>query len=372
MKKENVISSVYIHIPFCEDICSYCDFCKFYYNKELVDKYLDALYNEIKTNYKDDIIKTIYIGGGTPSSLSIEQIDKLLSITNIFNKDSIEFTFECNIENIDEDKIKILSKYGVNRISIGIQTFNTNFLSFLNRKHNINEVKDKIEMIKNYIKNINIDLIYALPNETLEDVSKDIEEYLKLDINHISTYSLIIEPNTILNNKNIDYIDDELDYEMYKLICDKLSNNGYIHYETSNFARNNYESKHNLVYWNNEHYYGFGLGASGYIDNIRYTNTRNINKYINGEYLYEKEILSLNEIIENEFILGFRKLSGININKLKEKYNLDINKIDFINKLVNDNKLIIKDNYIFINEDYIYLSNDILIEFMGVDYEKFI
>ena len=106
MKKENVISSVYIHIPFCEDICSYCDFCKFYYNKELVDKYLDALYNEIKTNYKDDIIKTIYIGGGTPSSLSIEQIDKLLSITNIFNKDIIEFTFECNIENIDEDKIK--------------------------------------------------------------------------------------------------------------------------------------------------------------------------------------------------------------------------------------------------------------------------
>lgn len=372
MKKENVISSVYIHVPFCEDICSYCDFCKFYYNEELVDKYLDALYKEIKSNYKGDIIKTIYIGGGTPSSLNINQIEKLLSITNIFNKDIIEFTFECNIENIDEEKIKLLSSYGVNRISIGIQTFNSKFLSFLNRKHTNKEVVNKIEMIKKYINNINIDLIYAIPNETILDVENDIDEFLKLGINHISTYSLIIEPNTILNNMKIVYIDDELDYKMYNTICSKLKNNGYIHYETSNFAKEGYESKHNLVYWNNDNYYGFGLSASGYIDNIRYTNTRNINKYINGEYVYEKEILSLNEIIENEFILGLRKLQGVNIIKLKDKYNLDITNLDFITKLVNDNKLIIKDNYIYINHEYIYLSNDILIEFMGVDYEKFI
>ena len=367
-----MLNSVYIHIPFCEDICSYCDFCKFFYNEKLVDKYLDSLYEEVNTNYKGELIKTIYIGGGTPSSLNYNQLKKLLDITNIFNKDIIEFTVECNIENIDEDKIKLLSSYGVNRISIGIQTFNEKFLKYLNRKHTSIEVSNKINMIKKYINNINIDLIYAIKGETILDVENDIDEFLKLDINHISTYSLIIEPNTILNNLKEEYIDDELDYKMFNTICSKLKDNGYNHYEISNFAKEGYESKHNLVYWNNDNYYGFGLSASGYIDNIRYTNTRNINKYIKGEYIYEKEILSLNEIIENEFILGFRKIKGINILELKNKYNLDIYNIEFINKLLKDNKLIIKDNYISINSEYIYLSNEILLEFMGVEYDRFI
>ena len=365
-------NTVYIHIPFCEEICSYCDFCKFYYNKDIVDKYLVALKKEIKLRYKGENINNIYIGGGTPSCLSKIQIKELLGITNLFNKDIKEFTFECNIENITEDKVKILKEYGVNRISLGVQTFNNKFLNFLNRKHTSREVKNKINMIKKYINNINIDIIYAIPGETIEDIENDISEYLKLDIEHISTYSLIIEKNTILNNLKVEYIDDELDYKMYKKICSILKNNGYNHYEISNFAKKGYESKHNLVYWNNEHYYGFGLSASGYIDNIRYTNTKTINKYLSGEYIKEEESLNINETIENEFILGFRKLKGISINKLKKKYNLDITKIDFINKLLEEKKIIIKNNYLSIRNKYIYVSNDILLEFMGVDYEKYI
>ena len=365
-------SSVYIHIPFCQDICSYCDFCRFYYDTNLVDKYLDILSKEIDDNYNGEVINTIYIGGGTPSSLSISQIEKLLDITKKFNTELLEFTFECNIESIDENKIKILKKYGVNRISIGVQTFNSDFLSILNRHHNPKEVLNIINMIKKYISNINVDLIYAIPGEDINDVKKDIDEFLKLDIPHISTYSLIIEDNTILKNLKVKYIDEDLDYEMYKLINNKLKGKGYIHYETSNYCKEGYESKHNLVYWNNEYYYGFGMGSSGYVKGIRYTNTRSINNYMGCMYKLKEEALSFNEIIENEFILGFRKIKGIYINKLNSKYKLDINKIDFINKLIKDKKLVLEDNYLRINDKYIYISNDILIEFMGVDYEKYI
>ena len=364
----NICKSVYIHIPFCNTICTYCDFCKFYYNKELVDKYLVELNNEINTNYKGEVIETIYIGGGTPSSLSLEQIERLLSITKIFNTNLKEFTFECNIENIDEDKIKLLTKYGVNRISIGVQTFNSEYLKFLNRKHSIDEVFTKVNMIKNYIDNINIDLIYAIPGETLDELKSDIELFKQLDIDHISTYSLIIENNTILGNKKIENIDDSLDNDMYNLIMNSLDS--YEHYEISNFGKK--KSLHNLTYWNNEEYYGFGMGASGYINNIRYTNTRSINNYLKGNYIYTKDELSFNEIVENEFILGFRKIEGINIDNFYNKYNININNIEFINKLVSDNKLIIDNNYLKINKEYLYTSNDILIEFMGVDYEKYI
>ncbi len=155
---------------------------------------------------------------------------------------------------------------------------------------------------------------------------------------------------------------------MYNLIIDSLDN--YEHYEISNFGKK--KSLHNLTYWNNEHYYGFGMGASGYIDNIRYTNTRSINNYLKGNYCYTKDILSFNEIVENEFILGFRKIEGININDFYNKYKIDINNMKFINKLISDKKLELVNNYLRINKEYLYTSNDILIEFMGVDYERYI
>ncbi len=367
-----MIRAVYIHIPFCEDICSYCDFCKFYYNSDLVDKYLVALKHEIEDNYHGEVIETIYIGGGTPSALSLKQIEQLLDITKIFKVKNLEFTVECNIENIDEDKIILLTKYGVNRISIGIQTFDYQHLSFLNRKHKKDDVFQKIAMIKKYIDNINIDLIYAIPNENLEEVSRDLDLFLELDVKHISTYSLIIEDNTILSHMKVHSIDEELDYNMYKLICDRLLTNGYHHYEISNFSKPGYESHHNLVYWNNEEYYGFGMGASGYIDNIRYTNTKSIKHYLDGNYLYIEDKLSFNEVIENALILGFRKIDGIDIKLFYEKYKIDLMNIDVINRLMKENKLIYNHGYLKIKEDYIYTSNNILVEFMGVNYERYI
>jgi oxygen-independent coproporphyrinogen-3 oxidase len=365
-----MIKSVYIHIPFCEDICTYCDFCKFYYNEERVDKYLIGLKDEVLSKYNNEKIETIYIGGGTPSSLNIKQLEYLMSIITIFNRDNlVEFTFECNVENITEEKAQLLSKYGVNRISVGVQTLNNKYISFLNRHHNKNMVMDKITMLKKYFDNISIDLIYAIPGESIQELKDDIESVINLGINHLSTYSLILEEHTILYNKHIESIDDELDYNMYDTIRTITSLNNLNQYEISNFGK---PSKHNLTYWLNEEYYGFGLSASGYIGNTRYTNTRNLNKYLNKEYIYTSEELTINEIIENEFILGLRLIKGIDINKLKTKYNLDIKKVDFIIDLVDNNKLEIVDNYLRINSNYLYVSNDILINFIGVDYGQYI
>ena len=221
---------------------------------------------------------------------------------------------------------------------------------------------------KNGITNINVDLMYAFKDQTLKELKRDIRNFKRLNVVHISTYSLIIEEHTKLYNENIKTIDDSLDYLMYKTIIKKL--NKYNHYETSNFSILGYESRHNLTYWNNENYYGFGIGASGYIDDVRYDNTRSFNNYMKGLYRLNEEKLDKNKIIENEFILGFRKIDGININKFKEKYNIDILSIDVVKKLLSSKKIILENNSLKIDKEYTYLANQILIEFLGEIYEK--
>ncbi len=351
-----MIKSCYIHIPFCKNICSYCDFCKIYYNELFINKYLNSLENEINTFYKGDTLNTIYIGGGTPSSLSINELNRLFDILNKLNRsNSIEFTIECNIEDISKDKLQLFKSNGINRLSIGVESFNEDNLKFMERPSiDIN----KINLAKKYFNNINIDLIYALPNETLDILNNDLDKVLSLDVKHISIYSLIVEPNTKI--KDIKPINEDIDYEMYKLICNRLKD--FNHYEISNFAKEGYESKHNLTYWNNEEYYGFGLGASGYINNIRYTNTKSINHYIKNNYNRDEEVLLKEDKEKYELILGFRKLKGINLIVYKNKYNKDLLDNQKINKLLNENKLVIRDNHICICEDYIYLQNSLLIE----------
>ena len=357
--------SIYIHVPFCKTICSYCDFCKFYYNEKWVDNYLIALEKEIKEKYKNESIATIYIGGGTPTSLNIKQLEKLLQLTKLFNFEKIEFTVETNVD-LSLDKIKLLKQYGVNRISIGVQTVNQKHLKFLNRNHTKEEVIDLVNLLKQYDFNINIDLMYGIPNQTLKELEEDLDFILSLDVNHISTYSLIIEPHTKIYIDNVANIDEDLDYQMYQLINKKLKN--YVHYEISNFAKDDYYSKHNLVYWNNLEYYGFGIGASGYIDGVRYDNTRSYQNYLNGNYLFESHKLSKKEKIENEFILGFRKLEGINILEFKAKYDMNVLDIGIVKKLLKEGKLSVDNGYLKINPKYIYISNTILVNFIDLDF----
>ena len=362
------MKSVYIHIPFCINICSYCDFCKFYYYKPWISKYLNELEKEIKKKYHHEKVKTLYIGGGTPSSLDIEELTRLFQIIQELDlSDELEFTVECNIESITEEKLKLFYKNKVNRLSIGVQTIHPNYLSFLERKHTKEEVIKKIKVAKKIgFQNINIDLMYGFPNETLEDLKEDLKFIISLDIPHISCYSLMIEPHTKIYGK-VNPIDEEIDEKMYLYIKDTLLKHGFIHYETSNYAKSGFESKHNLTYWENEEYYGFGLGASGYVDNIRYENTTNLKKYLNGKYLKESHLVDVKEQMQNEFILGFRKSDGINKEKFKHKYDKDIKSISIVNDLLYKRYLKEDDKNIFINEKYRYVANEVLVYFIDME-----
>ena len=361
-----MIKNCYIHIPFCKKICSYCDFPKVLYNEKLVTKYLDSLEKEILSDYQGEVLETIYIGGGTPSALSIDLLKRLFNIIKLFNKSSeCEFSIECNFDSINEEKLKLFRENGVNRLSFGIESIVPKNLFVLDRKESPTDIKNKIKLCRdNNFNNINVDLMYAISSEDLSDLDTDLDFVLSLDVEHISTYSLIIEKNTKLYINNVDYIDENTDYLMYKKICKSLSSSNYIHYEVSNFSKKGYFSKHNLCYWKNKNYYGFGLGASKYINNKRITNTRNMSKYNNGKYSDYAELLTKDDIITYEMILGLRLLEGIEKKEFKDKYGVSIDKYFDIDDMIKKGLLIDNDNNIYIPEDKIYISNEILINFI--------
>ena len=337
-----------------------------YYDKKWINNYLKALEKEIKNNYRGEKLKTIYIGGGTPSSLDVSELEQLFEILNIFNKENdIEFTMEVNPENITKEKLLLMKKYGINRISMGVESTNDRLLKFLNRKHDYSMVKEKINLMKEIgFNNINVDLIYAIPNETIFDLKNDLDNLTKLPINHISLYSLMINDNTKLMIDKIKPIDEDLDYEMYNYIGNYLQEKGFNHYEISNFCKKGYESLHNLVYWHNEEYYGFGLGASGYIGDIRYENTKSLANYLKGNYRLNEEELSNEDKIIYELILGFRLINGINKTDFYNKYGVNLVDLYNIKELINERKLIDNGSNIMISYDKIYVENEILINFL--------
>lgn len=355
-------SHVYIHLPFCRKICSYCDFCKFIYDEKWVGAYFKALGNEINDRYMDEEITTLYIGGGTPSCLTEKELRRLFKMTEKFKKsEDLEFTFECNLNDITEELLVMLKYYGVNRLSIGIQSFSKKNLEFMNRTADFKDAKEKIAMCRrNGFNNINLDLMYAIPKETMRDLKKDVDLFIELNPEHISTYSLILEEHTQAFIDNEKYIDEELDYEMFLYITKKL--NKAHHYELSNFALKGYESKHNLAYWNNEEYYGFGIGAAGYVDQVRYENTKSFKQYLLGNYIKNKEFVGKEAAMKYEVMLGLRKLEGINRNDFYNKYGVKIESIFPIDKLLKNKDLMEKKEYIYIHPDKLYVMNEILLK----------
>ena len=358
----NKISSAYIHIPFCKSICSYCDFCKNYYNTKLVQKYILELKNEISSKYKGDKLNTIYVGGGTPSALSLDELKQLFKVIDIFKLgNDYEFTFECNYEDINEDMLIFLKKNGVNRLSIGLQTMNKKFEKILGRKIDENLMRNNVMLSKKYFDNINVDLMYGFSNETIEELEEDLNKFIKLYVNHISTYCLIVEDHTILKREKVREQDSEVQSKMYYEIIKKLSHNGFEHYEISNFAKKGYESRNNLTYWNNEYYYGFGLGASGYTDNVRYTNTKSMNNYLDKKYIHELEELDYDLTLEYEVILSLRKILGINKKRFQSRFGHDFKELYNIDNLIKEQLLIEDDSNIFIPSNLLFVSNEIIV-----------
>ncbi len=319
-----MVKSVYIHIPFCKSKCHYCSFISF--NKlELKSDYLKALEKEINSNYQNELLNTLYIGGGTPSNLEISEFENLVKHFNM--SEHTEVTVELNPETPDFDYFRELYDIGINRISLGCQTFNDEILKKINRIHNSQQVIDAVKNAQNAgFKNISLDFIYGLPDQTKEMFINDLDRAINLGIQHISLYGLTIEEGCYFYDKKNDLSlpDDDEQADMYVESVKFLKSKGFEHYEISNFSLPGYNSKHNLNYWNNEEYYGFGVAAHGYVNNVRYGNKEIIEDYIQDPLEHKEEKFETEkEKLEEEIFLGFRKMSGINVNEINTKYNID-------------------------------------------------
>lgn len=349
---------IYIHIPFCDKKCNYCDFLSFSNKSEFIENYFNALYREMEIRsheISEYTIDSIFIGGGTPSLVHYTYISGILkNLSNFMNiSRNAEISIEMNPNLVDEIKLNNYLQSGINRFSVGVQSFNDKHLSILGRIHNSKKAIETINLIKNLgIKNFNIDLMMALPEQSLDDLKKDVDTILGFNPPHISYYSLIIEENTpmFFYSKEDRYVfpDEDIDRSMYHYIVDTFNNNKIKQYEISNFAVNGHECKHNLKYWSLEDYLGFGIGSSSYFNEKRFKNTDSITKYIdsisNNIIPIENVIeLSLKDKIEDYMIFGIRKTDGVSEIEFYNKFR--INLLDYykhqIDELISD-KLMVK------------------------------
>lgn len=370
-----MIKNTYIHIPFCKGKCHYCSFIS--YNRlELKEQYICALQKQINAEYKGEALNTLYLGGGTPSLLKVNEIE---SIINQFEfDDNAEITCEVNPDSVDFDYLCGLCEIGINRLSIGSQTFNDEILKLIGRKHSSEQIKSAVQNAKEAgFDNISLDFIYGLPKQGLNDFINDLKIAIGLDIQHISLYGLKIEKNCYFDEnppKNLP--DSDLQADMYLKAVDMLKNNGFEHYEISNFAKINdvgqvcptyaFESRHNLNYWNNNTYYGLGCAASGYGNKIRYTNEVDLEKYIKNPL--KKGVnheLTEQEILEEEIFLGFRKISGINVGNINKKFYINFEN-EYSSVLQKYSDFLIKTEHGYaLTLNGTMLSNEILAEFIN-------
>ncbi|HSA06107.1 MAG TPA: radical SAM family heme chaperone HemW [Candidatus Gastranaerophilales bacterium] len=364
------LNSIYIHIPFCKSKCHYCDFVSFAGKICSIDAYFTALEKEISfylKDYKDKKFQTVYIGGGTPSLIDVNYYEKLLS--NISFCENPEITIEMNPGGVSFEYLENLKKIGFNRLSIGVQSFDDDILKIINRPHNS---YDAIKVVKDAqnagFKNINIDLIYGLPQQTFLGWQKTLHQAIKLEINHISAYGLKIEEGTQFHSNPPQNLPDEDEtVKMYLKTVELLENNGFNHYEISNFSQKSFESQHNTAYWNNEEYFGFGLAAHGYINSVRYSNKYNLDDYICDPLEKAKQNkLSAKEIVEEAIFLGLRLRKGINIVEFKQNYSFDLyeNYKKIINDSISNGMMKFSGNRLKFTKQGMLLSNNILANFI--------
>ncbi|HFH8734035.1 TPA: radical SAM family heme chaperone HemW [Streptococcus agalactiae] len=369
-------TSAYVHIPFCTQICYYCDFSKVFIKNQPVDAYLQALIREFRS-YDITELRTLYIGGGTPTSISAVQLDYLLTeLSRDLNLNTLEeFTIEANPGDLTVDKIEVLQKSAVNRVSLGVQTFNDKHLKRIGCSHNEAQIYSTIDALKTAgFQNISIDLIYALPGQTMDDVRSNVAKALSLNIPHLSLYSLILEHHTVFMNKmrrgKLHLPTEDLEAEMFEYIISEMERNGFEHYEISNFTKPGFESRHNLMYWDNVEYYGVGAGASGYLDGIRYRNRGPIQHYLKGvsegNARLSEEVLSKNEMMEEELFLGLRKKEGVSIGKFEQKFGTSFEKRygQIVQELQSDGLLKENNGFIQMTKKGLFLGDTVAEKFI--------
>ncbi|WP_124727847.1 radical SAM family heme chaperone HemW [Staphylospora marina] len=375
--------AVYIHIPFCSNKCHYCDFTAYVVNGQPVDDYLDALEREMELTVRDvppDEIRTVFIGGGTPTVLTPRQMERLLkAVARHFPRwsEEREFTVEANPGTTGTELLKVMKAGGVNRISFGAQTFRPDLLSRIGRIHGKEDIIRSVESArKEGFDNLSLDLMFGLPGQTVSDMEQTLEEALALDPGHFSCYSLKIEEGTLFHHLHergqLALPEEEEEVEMYRLIIEVLRRNGYRQYEVSNFARPGRESRHNSVYWKNEEYYGFGTGAHGYVGGVRHANIKGVGEYIRliregkrpvaESFFVEKE-----EDMENFMILGLRMLDGVCRIRFEQRYGLKLDRVfgPVIRRLTETGLLHDDGDRIRLTDRGLFLGNEVFAAFLG-------
>ncbi|MCO7181097.1 radical SAM family heme chaperone HemW [Lactococcus formosensis] len=371
--KKNETKAAYVHIPFCSHICYYCDFAKVLMTGQPVEAYIDELLKEYDS-YGISSLKTLYIGGGTPSVLPADQLEKLLThlTKNLDLEELEEFTVEANPSDLTDEVLAVLADSPVNRISLGVQSFDNKLLKKIGRTHTEAEVYSSIERLRAAgFENITIDLIYGLPNQTMEMVERDVQKFLELDLPHVALYSLILEDHTVFMNRQrrgrLRLPSDDRNADMYEYIIETLTSKGYSHYEVSNFGKVGYESKHNMTYWDNAEYYGVGAGASGYLDGIRYKNHGPVHHYLREENKrVNEEVLTRKQMIEEEMFLGLRKKNGVSIERFQKKFGQTLEEVygAVIAKLKIQKMLFEADGRIRMTEKGFELGNEVFEQFL--------
>lgn len=379
-----MIQSAYIHIPFCHHICHYCDFNKVYFKQQPVDEYIEMLIKEMnhaRQKGNGEQLKTIFIGGGTPTALTATQLDRLLegiTLALLPSNELIEFAVEANPGELSLDKLKVLKNAGVNRLSIGVQSFNDELLKKIGRVHRKEDVFRTIEQAEQVgFNNMSIDLMYGLPGQTIDHFKDSLATAFTLNVKHFSAYSLIVEPKTVFYNLmqkgKLSLPPQELEAQMYEVSMEQMEKHGFKQYEISNYAIPGYESNHNLTYWNNDYYYGFGAGAHGYLNGVRTSNIGPIKKYMEqieqtGEAYNSKNAVSNEEGMEEEMFLGLRKTAGVNKEMFYKKFQVQMENVfsEQINKLVKQGLIINEEQAIKLTHQGKLLGNEVFQEFIGL------
>ncbi|PVE17961.1 oxygen-independent coproporphyrinogen III oxidase [Clostridium perfringens] len=372
--------SLYIHIPFCAQKCLYCDFPSFARKDHLRKAYIEALNKEIislREKHNNLEINTIFIGGGTPSVLEPDELECLLKeVAKLNMAKDIEYSMECNPGNLTEEKLEVMKKYGVNRISMGLQAKHDNLLKGLGRIHNYKTFKENFLLAKKVgFNNINVDLMFGLPNQRLNEWEETLREIISLEPAHISAYSLIIEEGTafynLYENDKLKLPTEEEERKMYHLAKKILEENGFNQYEISNYAKEGKECRHNLAYWNMDNWIGVGSAAASYINGKRIKNISSVEEYINsinekGEAVEEIINNSKNDNMEEFMFMGLRKINGIDENEFKNRFSMNINDVygEILNKYIDEGLLIRESGRIFLSEKGIEISNVIMADFL--------
>ena len=375
-----LVKSAYIHIPFCEHICHYCDFNKVFLEGQPVNEYLSSLGQEMKHRVSaSEKLDTIFVGGGTPTSLDARQLDTLCeSITTHLPFEQGEFTFEANPGDLTQDKLRVLKDHGVNRLSFGVQSFNDELLKGIGRTHKSEDVYTSVENAQKVgFLNISIDLIYSLPRQTEEDFQDTLTKALDLDLPHYSAYSLIVEPKTVFYNLmrkgKLSLPSQDQEAAMYEILIETMEKYGINQYEISNFAKPGFESKHNLVYWDNNEYYGLGAGAHGYINGVRYSNYGPLKKYMDpiteGSLpTIQEHPVTKAEMMEEEMFLGLRKVEGVSKTIFQQKFGSNIESVfgPSIEEMEKRGLLSVNDERIALTKQGRFLGNEVFQSFLGV------